>query len=173
MTRLTKAAPFVLAGLLVVVAGVLVAASYRVESSSRIHTDTLRREWFTTTRILGIPLVRREGPPNDPFPGVYTAITGRQPNPAHWMQRPVDHIQSLTGSIYLCHGMSSEFRERSALLEAVYQQFGIGMPRAQAAALFDRINELVPPKNESDVMPYYTKLDRLRRELGFKPILIQ
>ena len=155
------------------VAGVLVAASYRVESSSRIHTDTLRHEWFSTTRILGIPLIKRERPPNDPFSGAYAAITGREPNPAHWMQRPVDHVQWLTGRMYLCYGMSSEFRERSSLLEAVYQKFASGMPRAQAAALLDRINELVPPKNDSDGTPYYIKLDGLRRELGLKPILDQ
>jgi hypothetical protein len=158
--------------ILFVIVGILLAtATYQRENSSRYHFDTLREERRVTTRILGIPVLSRQLPPEDPYPELYSQITGKTPDPNRWRQMPPDYVRSFWSSMYRCYGFGFEFQERRQLLAAVYQKFRAGGSQEAAAAQLHRIDDLIPaptqPRKELD----FERIDALRKELGLKSYL--
>jgi hypothetical protein len=144
----------------------IVAATARMESSSRYHYDTLRQDRRWTLRLVGIPIPFPEHIQNDPYAGLYQEITGKAPDPQRWLQMPPDFIRYLWFSMELCHGSLTE--ERRQLLAAVYQKFRDGNPKAEAATRLERIDALLPmPRNYRQEIDR-TAIDALRNEVGLK-----
>ena len=147
----------------------IVAATARMESSSRYHYDTLRQDSRWTLRLVGIPISFPQHIQDDPYAGLYQEITGKAPDPQRWLQMPADFICHLWFCMNHCYGFTME--ERRQLLAAVYQKFRDGGPKVEAAARLERIDALLPmPRNyrqEIDIIA----IDALRKDLGLKTYL--
>ncbi len=142
--------------------------SYRQETASRYHLDTLRKESYCTTRIFGLPVARRQTFIEDDYSKTYLAITGTEPLQAHWHQMRADYIRSLWGAENRCFGLGYELRERRNLLQAVYSRFPAPLTQTQAAAYLRRIDELVPVDFNQRREPNLEQIHLLRKELGLK-----
>lgn len=149
----------------------LVLATYRQESSFRHHLDTLRQERRLVTRVFGIPIMWRERTAKDHYSGLYSQITGKEPDPTQWRQMPPDCIESLWSITYRCGGPGFVLQERFDLLEAAYERFRLGGLREAAAAQLKRIDELTPTSTPSRHELDLYAIDALRIELGLKPRL--
>jgi len=156
---------------IIIAFAVLGVWSYRVDYSSRTHTDTLRHECWITTRIFGFPIARQDGEPWDRFHGAYTAISGREPDPARWRPETTDCVQTMGGAALIsCYFIPHGVRERMDLLEALYTRFNNGMPGELAAEYFARIESLTPPAADAEWEIYFQKVKVLRREIALEPL---
>jgi hypothetical protein len=147
---------------------VLGFATYQQETASRYHLDTLRKECYRTTRIFGLPIARWQSSVHDEYGNTYSAITGAEPRPEHWLQMRPDSVRSLWGGKDICFGLGYELRERCDLLERVYGRFPAKLSQAQAAAYIRRIDELVPADFRNRPEPDVEQIHRLRKELGLR-----
>ena len=74
-------------------------------------------------------------------------------------------------SMYSCYGFGMEFRERRALLEAVYQRYRVASNQSEAAAQLQMIDALLPAPITSRQNMDFAAIDALRKQLGLKPHL--
>jgi len=146
----------------------IVAATARMESSSRYHYDTLRQDRRWTLRLVGIPIPFPEHIQNDPYAGLYQEITGKAPDPKRWLQNRPDHIYSYWNDVYICGGSTIDWENRCQLLAFVYQKFRNGGPKAKAAAHLQRIDALLPIPANPNQETEYEAVEAFKKELGLK-----
>ena len=150
----------------VIVGAFLCSLTYRKEYQFRYHLDTLRKERFVTTRILGIPVSRRDVRAGDQYGDTYAQITGGQPADTRWMVMPPDYIEGLNGG-FRCHNYGFEFHTRRQLLSKVFDRFKSGMPRDTATELIKRIDVVVPVQPGNQTINF-EDVDEIRAELGLE-----
>ena len=156
-----------------IVGGVLLAASTCSEESwSRYHADSLRKERFTTTRILGFPVRTETGIVEDAFPGVFTQITKEDLDPDRWLKMRPDYVRSLLrGGPERCYGYPSDLRERHKLLTALFQQYQATSNRERAKKQLEQVDRVASYPSNSRHEIDVPALDELRKELGLKPYI--
>ena len=159
-----KFAYFLIAG---IVAAALGSLTYSKEYQFRYHLDTLRKERFSTTRIIGIPVARSEGKVVDQYGDIYTRITGVPPDASHWKVMPPDYIKGFNGG-FRCHNYGIEFHTRRQVLGAVFDEFKAGMPRDTAAELIRRIDTALPIQQGNRITFNSDGVANIRKELGLE-----